>query len=125
MVSLSAPGDYASAMRRAAEARHVAYVDTEQAFAARSVLAAEVEEKQGTGPPLGGPDEQVDQDTLRAVQAQKSVFLDDTQRKFSPEMLLAHSDPTLFLDRAHPTPLGHRIIAQLIADTMFERGLVK
>lgn len=129
MVSLSIPEDYASAVRRAAEAQSTAYVDTEPIFAARSVFAAAVEERKGaearTGSDSSSPGEQADQDNVWAVQAQKGVFIKDADRKFSQEMLLVHSDTTLFFDRAHPTPLGHRIVAQLIADAIFERGLVK
>ncbi len=124
MLRLSIPDEYASTMQRVAEAAHVTYIDTETVLTARSVLVAEARQNEGTGARLG-PEEQTEQAARKVLQAQKWIFEQDSKRKLSPRILLTHSDPALFIDPCHPTPLGHRIISELIAETMSDRGLLK
>ena len=124
MLSLSLPDEYASTMQRVAEAARVTYIDTEPVLTARSGLVAEARQNEGTGTRLG-PEEQTDQAAQKVLQTQKWIFAQDSKRKLSPQILLTHSDRALFIDPCHPTTLGYRIISELIAETMSDRGLLK
>ena len=124
MMSLSLPDEYAATMQRVAEAADVTYIDTEPVLAAHSSLVAEVRRNEGLGDRLG-PEQHTEHVAQRLLQAKKWMFELDSRPKLSSRILLTHSDPALFMEPCHPTPLGYRIISNLIAETMSEQGLLK
>ncbi|MBN1593837.1 MAG: hypothetical protein JW941_11405 [Candidatus Coatesbacteria bacterium] len=124
MMSLSLPDEYAAAMRRTAEATGVTFIDTEPVLAEQCALMAEIGRKEDVEA-RADSEEQMGQTNQRLLQAQKWMFEQDSRRKLSHEILLTHTDSALFLDPCHPTPLGYRIIAELMAKTMFDRDLLK
>ncbi|HUT03286.1 MAG TPA: SGNH/GDSL hydrolase family protein [bacterium] len=115
LFSFSLPADYSKSMLRAAHNSQANYIDMEPAFesAAKSISSSAGEAQSQTVSP----------ESAFAMDGQP--FADVYEGMFSVRMLATHSNRALFIDPCHPTPLGHKLIAEQLARVIVEKGLLK
>ena len=116
LFSFSLPDDYSRAMQRAAQNSKAYYIDLEPAFehAAKTLANNPTTDAQ--------PDVAFERPHAAAV---GRLFAGVYQTMFSKKMLAIHTNRALFIDPCHPTPPGHKIIAEQLAKAIVEKGLVK
>jgi len=115
LFSFSLPADYSKSMLRAAHNSQANYIDMEPAFESAATASAHSAGEAQSKTAASGP----------ASATPGQMFAGVYEGMFSSRMLATHTNRALFIDPCHPTPLGHKLIAEQLARAIAEKGLIK